>query len=119
MACTKGLSKRSAMYVAVVGMCLSTCAASLPAQQLTWLGTLGGSYSAAEAISADGSTVVGWSWTTSGYSSHAFRWNRFTLIMQDLGTLGGDYSWAYGVSADGSVVVGWSPPLNSSQHAFR
>lgn len=76
---------------------------------ITDLGTLGGLYSAAYGISADGTVVVGWADTVS--ADRAFRWTEAGMV--DLGTLGGD-SYAYGVSADGAVVVGVS-----ANHAFR
>jgi probable HAF family extracellular repeat protein len=100
----------------------SACALSLLAtvawsQSLTWLGTLGGGWSEAWGVSADGSVVVGGSYYTSGYGS-AFRWTA-SGGMQDLGTLGGDESVAYGVSADGSVVVGWSYNADWQWRAFR
>lgn len=74
----------------------------------TGLGDLPGgqNFSTATAISADGSTVVGYSDTTAGYE--AFRWNAITG-MTGLGDFaGGDFdSVAYGVSANGSVIVGY------------
>jgi probable HAF family extracellular repeat protein len=66
----------------------------------------------AQAISADGSTVVGWA--GSDELKHAWIWN-VSEGMRDLGSLGdGTYSTANGVSADGSVVVG-----GSDRYAFR
>jgi probable HAF family extracellular repeat protein len=94
--------------------------AALPslAQQLIWLGTLGGNGSWASGVSADGSVVVGeaqnaaWQW-------RAFRWTAADG-MRDLGTLGGDWSQAWGVSADdGSVVVGWARNAAGQPRAFR
>ena len=89
----------------------------LHAQSLTWLGTLGGNYSWAYGVSADGSVVVGASYNGSGYV-RAFRWTQ-SGGMQDLGTLGGNSSWAYGVSADGSVVVGYAYNVSGYVRAFR
>jgi probable HAF family extracellular repeat protein len=80
------------------------------------LGTLGGDYSYASDVSADGSVVVGWAQNAAG-SSRAFRWQNG--VMQDLGTLGGVQSEAYGVSADGSVVVGWARYAAGQYRAFR
>jgi probable HAF family extracellular repeat protein len=68
------------------------------------LGTLGGCWSEAYGVSADGSVVVGWAYNAAG-QRRAFRWT-VDGGMQDLGTLGGRESEAYGVSADGAVVVG-------------
>ena len=84
-----------------------TLLASPTVQAATFIGLgdlPGGDYnSIAYDISADGSTVVGTSETTSG--TEAFRWRRDTG-MQGLGDLpGGDFfSHAQDVSADGSVV---------------
>jgi probable HAF family extracellular repeat protein len=93
--------------------------AALPslAQQLIWLGTLGGSGSEAWGVSADGSVVVGWAFNAAG-QGHAFRWTA-AGGMQDLGTLGGGWSEATGVSADGSVVVGSAQNAAGQWRAFR
>jgi probable HAF family extracellular repeat protein len=71
------------------------------------LGTLGGLFSFATAVSDDGSVVVGFS-DTADNNRHAFRWTE-AGAMVDLGSSGTDflsYSRAFGVSADGSLVVG-------------
>lgn len=77
---------------------------------VTRLGALGGIDSAARAISADGSTVVGEADTAAG-AFHAFRWREETG-MEDLGTLfpaiPNAHSFAHGVSDDGRTVVGYS-----------
>jgi probable HAF family extracellular repeat protein len=87
-------------------------------QSLTWLGTLGGTWSGANGVSADGAVVVGWAYNAAGYW-RAFRWTAATG-MQDLGTLpGGDESVAYAVSADGAVVVGWAENAAGQRRAFR
>jgi probable HAF family extracellular repeat protein len=67
----------------------------------------GSSYSAAQAVSADGRVIVGWSY--SGFGREAFRWTA-SEGMVGLGDLPGGifYSLAFGVSADGSVIVGQS-----------
>lgn len=74
------------------------------AQQITSLGVLPGDrQSRAEAISADGSVIVGVS--TIGFANtSAFTYS--SGVMSPLGTLGGTDSWAFGVSANGSVIVG-------------
>jgi probable HAF family extracellular repeat protein len=100
---------------------LSACVMSLIAtagwsQSLTWLGTLGGNWSEASGVSADGSVVVGWAANAAG-QSRAFRWTA-AEGMQDLGTLGGDWSEARGVSADGSVVVSWADNAAGQGRAF-
>jgi probable HAF family extracellular repeat protein len=66
----------------------------------------GQSSSFAEAVSADGSAVVGYSYSALG--QEAFRWTA-SEGMVGLGDVpGGPFaSWAQGVSADGSVVVGF------------
>ncbi len=70
------------------------------------LGGLPGSI-AAEAVSADGATVVGWFQAVPQGRIEAFHWNTATGAV-GLGDLIGDefQSASYGVSADGSVVVG-------------
>jgi len=83
---------------------------------VTSLGTLGGpaSNQGAEAVSADGSTIVGL------YDGRAFRWTAATG-MQDLGTVAGQ---SYGaadldVSGDGSIVIGSViDPNHPDQNAF-
>jgi probable HAF family extracellular repeat protein len=81
------------------------------------LGTLGGDWSAATGVSADGSVVVGVAYNAAG-QERAFRWTA-AGGMQDLGTLGGGESRALGVSADGSVVVGEANNAAGHEHAFR
>ena len=85
--------------------------------QLIWLGTLGGNGSVANAVSANGSVVVGTALDSNG-NSRAVRWTAATGL-QDLGTLGGDWSEATDVSADGSIIVGFSYDSNSIYHAFK
>jgi probable HAF family extracellular repeat protein len=78
----------------------------------------GGNSSAANAISLDGTTVVG-SGTDSGGATYALRW--VNGVVSNLGSFGGiPISIANDVSANGSVVVGYSyAPNDLSQHAFR
>jgi probable HAF family extracellular repeat protein len=83
---------------------------------MTDLGTLGGTYSHAYGVSADGSVIFGTS-DLSNTASHAFKYVGST--MTDLGTLGGTNSYAYGVSSDGRVIVGESYLMgNTARHAF-
>ena len=63
-------------------------AAQGTAQSMTDLGTLGGNYSYANLVSADGSVVVGFSYDSSS-QGRAFRWTS-AGGMTDLGTLGGN-----------------------------
>ena len=81
----------------------------------------------AEAVSADGATVVGWFQAVPLGRIEAFHWNTATGAV-GLGDLIGDefQSVSYGVSADGSVVVGTAladgaEPGQGSRHleAFR
>jgi probable HAF family extracellular repeat protein len=67
-------------------------------------------------VSADGSVVVGFGGSSSGFE--AFRWE--AGVMTGLGDLSGSYFWseAYDVSADGSVVVGYAEST-SGHEAFR
>ena len=67
-------------------------------------------YTTGDAISRDGSVVVGTSLNESG-DFEAYRWSADTGVMTGLGTLPGvssPRSRAYGVSPDGRVVVGES-----------
>jgi probable HAF family extracellular repeat protein len=70
------------------------------------LGTLGGHYSEAQFVSADGSVVAGRSYTEHDVEDHAFRWE--DGVMTDLGTLGGSHSEVSALSSDGRTVVGGS-----------
>jgi len=85
------------------------------------LGTLGGTYSYANAVNSGGNVVVGVSNTGNNNTNHAFRWTAGGTGMQDLGTLGGANSVANDVSADGSIVVGDSRLSGQSynNHATR
>lgn len=73
-----------------------------------------------QAISADGSVVVGESYSTSDNSYHAWRWTADGGV-QTLGSLpGGEAgSDANGVSADGSVIVGLATNAQSENEAYR
>ena len=63
-------------------------------------------------ISADGSTVVGYSKTATTITGEVFRWTSDTGMI-GLGLLVEDspYSHAQDISADGSVVVGFNPTV--------
>ena len=96
---------------------LSACVLSLIAtagwsQSLTWLGTLGGDWSAAYGVSADGSVVVGWAENAAG-QRRPFRWTA-SGGMEDLNrtyasllTNGSELVWARAISPDGRYIVGW------------
>ena len=83
--------------------------------------TSSGMGSNANAVSADGSVVVGQVGYGSGGKYHAFRWTS-DGGMQDLGDLtanGTGWSVAYSASADGSAVVGHASYAAYGLHAFR
>jgi len=80
---------------------------------LTDLGTLGGSFSGAQAIN-DVGQVVGVSRTAAGHL-HAFLWEAGTLT--DLGTLGGERSFPKSINVLGQVV-GQSETQGGEFHAF-
>jgi probable HAF family extracellular repeat protein len=78
---------------------------------------LGGFFSFAEAVSADGFVVVG---STSDNGSRAFRWTQGSgMVRLDDLAGGGFYSIATSVSADGSVIVGSSDSVNGFEEPFR
>jgi len=109
------MSKTFFWSLIAIAMMLFNSYAQQP--ELIWLGTIGGNGSVANAVSADGSVVVGTADDSNG-NPRAFRWTAATGI-QDLGTLGGDWSEATDVSADGSVIVGWSYDSNSIYRVFK
>ena len=86
------------------------------------LGTLGGNYSYAYGINADGQ-VIGQSGTADGLL-RAFLWTPATHggdfgSMIDLGTLGGmNYSAAWGINASGQVVGEANTTGDAATHAF-
>src|SRR6185369_9265698 len=69
------------------------------------LDTLGGRFSQASAVNADGMVVGRSSIDGYGAVSHAFAWTEHEG-MRDLGTLGGNASWANAVT-DAGVVSGY------------
>ena len=76
------------------------------------LGTLGGGWSWAHAVSADGSVVVGWAWNAAGYQPRAFRWTAaggmedLNLTYAHLLTDGSELRSARAISPDGRYIVG-------------
>jgi probable HAF family extracellular repeat protein len=82
---------------------------------MTDLGTLGGDFSAGEAISSNGD-VVGISTINPGeFQFHAFLWK--DGVRTDLGTLGGNQSQATDINSAGQVV-GFSETAGLVRHAF-
>ena len=81
-----------------------------------------GQASDADAVSADGTVIVGEFQVplANNFVYHAFRWTASTGMV-DLGTLGGPESRALAVNRDGSVIVGTSftNQQTTSNHAFR
>lgn len=74
----------------------------------------------AEAVSANGSVIVGSCEVDSpagGYVNRACRWTGLDELT-DLGTLGGEGSDAWGVSADGNVVIGSAETAKGAYHSF-
>ena len=80
------------------------------------LGTLGGTFSYAARVNANGQ-VVGGSTTAGEAELHAFLWAA-AGGMVDLGTLGGTSSFASGVNANGQVVGGSTTAGDAELHAF-
>ncbi|MBD9401649.1 autotransporter domain-containing protein [Comamonas sp. CMM02] len=90
-------------------------------QDLAGVPSAGTEDSYANAVSADGSVVVGRVEYGSRGNYHAFRWT-IDGGMQDLGDFTANntgWSVASAVSADGSVVVGQADYSNIGAHAFR
>ena len=86
---------------------------------LGFLSSLTGVESVANAVSGDGSVVVGWSQSSNGAITPGDRYEAFLWTpssMTGLGYLSGDYrSVANGTDADGSVVVGYSTGSGPTQ----
>jgi probable HAF family extracellular repeat protein len=78
------------------------------------LGNLGTNNSGANAISSNGSIIVGYSYNTSN-DPYAFRWVN-GIGMEQIGTY---YSFAQGVSGDGSTVTGFETGSAGLYRAFR
>ena len=114
-------SRRTTLFASTGLTALAIAAAVTPARAgefdvLTGLGTLGGTTSFANGLSANGAVAVGYSYTA-GNAQRAFRWSGG--VMTNLGTLGGTSSFATQTSADGAVVVGRSGTAGGVNHAFR
>jgi probable HAF family extracellular repeat protein len=114
---------QSASLALVVTLGASVACGGQPEfRPLGFLNETGFGPSIAEAVSSDGSTVVGLSNSDQGFQ--AFRWTR-AVGMAGLGAFANDgflSSQAFGVSADGSVVVGASvrpDSLNEDGSPFR
>ncbi len=93
---------------------------SLFAQQLFWIGTLGGGRSEAWDVSDNGRYVVGRSQAGDG-KYYAFRWDRQTKQLESLGSFGGTggvRSEAYRISGDGRFVVGYALDELDQEQAF-
>ena len=103
----------------VVGVAGGTAFRWTQAGGLQDINPVPGQASDADAISEDGTVIVGEFQLPSG-PYHAFRWTASTG-MADLGTLGGPGSRALAVNHDGSVIVGTSftNQQTTSNHAFR
>ncbi|MDR3375750.1 MAG: hypothetical protein P4L98_18655, partial [Ancalomicrobiaceae bacterium] len=88
---------------------------------MTPLTFAGLAFTKANAISADGSVIVGGAVNTlAAIGTHAVSWSGPTYSIQtDLGTLGGTNAEAYAVNADGSIIVGSASIATNYTHAFR
>jgi probable HAF family extracellular repeat protein len=84
------------------------------------LGSLGGGFSCARAVSADGAVAAGVA--SNSTEHHAFVWTKASGMV-DLEVCGGFCSEAYGISQDGSVIVGKRKLANDTRthgyNAFR
>lgn len=107
----------SAPIVAILGIAMTTNVAI--GVDIRSIGQLpGGAGSFANAVSADGTTVVGHAFDSQG-RRRAVRWTISNGI-QELGVLpGGSFSEANGVSADGQFAIGYSGVLPIGSPAFR
>ncbi|WP_276607561.1 hypothetical protein [Limisphaera ngatamarikiensis] len=75
--------------------------------QMQDLGTLGGAWSAAASVSADGRYVAGYAWDISGRRRPTV-WDLAHGHLTDLGTLGGSQGEAYDISADARFIAGYT-----------
>jgi probable HAF family extracellular repeat protein len=112
---------RGITYVRLTAL-VCACVASIVgttgwSQRLTWLNTMEGGWSQAEAVSADGRVVVGWT-KDAKMRTVGFRWENGK--MHNLGMLpGGDWCLPIAVSTDGRVVVGNATNAHGKTRAFR
>lgn len=116
------LRARLSRLVTLLLLSLVAPIAGRAAISFTPLGDLPGGTvnSTAKAISADGTTVVGYSSSTNGSGGEAFRWTAATGMVA-LGDLAGGsfFSQALGVSSDGAVVVGLGNNAQSFNGGWR
>jgi len=117
---TRSLNLSARCLLVALGVTVTPAGAGGSPPSFQGLGDLPGGIfnSGAEAVSANGSVIVGWSASKSG-QWEAFRWE--DGVMTGLGDLpGGAFnSMAHGVSADGSVVVGHGYVSGGHLQAFR
>ena len=113
------MSLRSGSLVLMAIIALPTVGAprgtSAQSYTFTDLGTLGGSFSGANAINDHGQVGGLATIPPTNIPFHAFLWENGT--MTDLGTLGGITSQAHGINTRGQVV-GSSSISTGTQHAF-
>ena len=108
---------RAILCVGLLLAC-SSIAASAGAQTVVAidLGTLGGTYSVATELNANGQ-VVGYATTVGNPATHAFSWTQLGGMV-DLGTLGGTTGAATAVNANGQVVGYATTAGDAATHAF-
>src|SRR6478752_3206763 len=109
-----GSGMTRATLLATLGVFLTALSGSASASPPTDLGTLGGSFSWAAAISGSGQ-VVGTAADPDNLG-HAFSWTPAGGMI-DLGTLVGSFSQAFAVNDDGQVV-GPASTAAGDTHAF-
>lgn len=118
---------RSGLVILVALLVLTSlinpAAAQTPTPSFQGLGQMpgdNGGETYVNAVSGDGSTLIGYVWV-SGTATRPYRWTAAGGF-EDLGTLGGNdcsNNRAYAVSFDGSVVVGTSCKPDGMVRAFR